>query len=262
MKPEYNDLLKSIIEDEILIIKYSIDWPTCDVQVKAMLHEWDTNHNLQTFHKWLNEQDDEIKQAVVGSIDPLWLVIYIRLHTVTDVILEFMKTYTKLMNAPDYQKLSEYEMIQIVVTAGITHIYEQGFRFLKKSKIPLFMQKTFAKIMHFFQKVLNKLADCDKILDHANELYIYLSSLILEFENTEFSLTDPANEAFDFIELIKYLATNFYVLLLIFEGFVLIEQNKSSIPTDNVFYQRTNEKEEKLERLKDSFLERSKNELN
>ncbi|PPE05924.1 hypothetical protein [Williamsoniiplasma lucivorax] len=271
MNPEFLNLLKNIVDDEILIIKYSMYLPTHDLRIKGLFQEWDTNHDFKTLFTWLDQQvgdepksaDELLDEKVVEFLNPRWTDIYIRMHTIIATILAFIKSYQTMRRTHNHKRLTEYQRAQITIARGITKVYTQGYEVLNKLEVPLFMQTELTTILEYFTNAKEQWLEYDWILDYTNEIYVYLALLIENFKNTKVQLNKKQKaQADNFIELLQYISTSFYLLLLLFEGLFNIEHKKMGIEVEEVYYARTFEKEEKLTKLRKWFLKQSQTKTN
>ncbi|AVP49385.1 hypothetical protein [Williamsoniiplasma luminosum] len=255
----YIDLFKSLIEEEILLLKYNPDVNE-DLKVKQMIHFWDSTHDIVAFNSWVKEEISklELETFVPNDLDEtreqdefLWEMLLLKQNTLMDVILTFNYEYELVKKVKTFATWPEYERIRLAYLHQIRNFYDQFREELKEFNAPFFIHQGMKTVKEHIDKIPETVIRIDETLFASKDLHEYLSDLLDSLENLELSLNDQELEAANtIVNWMLYVAGILYNVLLMSEKFAIVEDKKRGIELTEQFYEIVEEREVRLEMLK------------
>ncbi|PPE04084.1 hypothetical protein [Williamsoniiplasma lucivorax] len=257
----YHDILKTLIEEEILLLKYNPD-VNRDLKVKEILKEWDSTHDIKTFDAWLSKKILElnIETFVASNVfedeetdEFLWEVLLLKQYTLTRVVLKFVKEFksTKAISHLEQYDDAAFRLIKLTLLNQMQKAYKEFEQDLENAEIPQFINSGFYRIRKIINQALTAWEDFDKMIALSRDAFEYFSDFLESLENLEISLDDQELDSANVtINWMLYASGIIYNLLLLFETFSIHEDERLGVEPSAKSYEIVEERELRLEMLK------------
>ncbi|PPE05542.1 hypothetical protein [Williamsoniiplasma lucivorax] len=261
MKLVYEDLLKSLIEEEILMVKYDCAFDK-NIKVKEFIAVWDQTHNIKKLYIQLNKQMTEFaktqkisKRLKASEINnEFYPTLLGKLGSFTAIALDFTENEMHILDniyGIDDPEISKYAMMGIGVCFQLREVYLMFMDFLDELKVPKFMQEALDNINDYFDKAMDHYKDFDKLIKLTMKIHKYIQDTMSQWAShpTELSI-EEAPKADKFLNFLISFDINTYILLLMLEKIHLLQDQEEGIVIKPQSYKLLHEREKKLENLR------------
>ncbi|AVP49577.1 hypothetical protein [Williamsoniiplasma luminosum] len=261
MKLVYEDLLKSLIEEEILMVKYDCTFDK-NIKVKEFITLWDKTHNIKKLDTELGKQIAEFAKMqkmnkglkASETNNELYITLLLKLNSFTSIALDFMENEMHFVDSVygiEDSKVSEYAMMSIGVCLQLREIYLMFMDFLDELKVPKFMQEALNDMNNYFEKAMDYYKDFDKLIKLTMKIRKYINETISKWEEHPVELSIKEEPKVDkFINWLIGFDTNSYTLLLMLEKIHFLKDQDDGIVIKPQVYKLLHEREKKLENLR------------
>ncbi|PPE05927.1 hypothetical protein [Williamsoniiplasma lucivorax] len=261
MKFKYNDLLNSLIEEEILLVKYRYS-KNEDTRIIELIKVWDSTHNVRTLHDWvwkaIQEYNKNMKKVRVGKQESnwteeensTWVSIMRDILPFTSAISIFAKEYNNVLkeqsNFISWYRNSESDLIKQTIYNLWNWVFDDQYDNIREKRVPPYMYVGLKELWKHFIRAKFKSDDSDMFFDLMKETYKFMIVLFSDLRFSEFPLTLRQEEqANDFLNWLAHFSKLIATLLLISEKILIIEDEKMNIK--NKTYDFLEDRERKLE---------------
>ncbi|PPE05917.1 hypothetical protein [Williamsoniiplasma lucivorax] len=256
MKFKYNDLLISLVEEQVLLIKYNSEINQ-EMKVKELIKSWDSTHNIKTFQKEIEKQmvkfvkyREKLNDFELSEMDSfVWPSLLIEMGRFTDTLLNFVENSKNWVHPSGDDELTEYELSQLVLLFQLKDEYMIHVLPLMEFEVPKFMSEGLDNLQDLLGKALNNFGDFDKVIKQTKTIYQYGSDLLDVLQNTAELLTEKdVAQANQFLNWIISFKDTIYIIMLLLEKITIIDDDANGI--NDQIYEISDAREKQLEMLK------------
>ncbi|PPE05926.1 hypothetical protein [Williamsoniiplasma lucivorax] len=265
MKFKYGDALDTLVEQEILLVKYRYS-KNEDTRIKELLEVCDSQRNIKNLNSYFVYQKEEYvknkkKLKATKKIsnwteeeDLIWLTILDELILFTNAILRFMKEYRDILDNNVLPESLDYQIVKICIYNLFYEVFESESMNMSGIRTPAFMSLYVMTLHRTFRETLDATNDIDLLINASKETYKFMIDLSKKLQIWPDGLTPRQKQLCrKFLKFIDHNATSIWTYFIILEKFTRNENKKSG--TNFRTYDFLDEWEKQLEILKTSSKE-------
>ncbi|UWD34734.1 hypothetical protein NX779_02870 [Mycoplasma cottewii] len=249
---KYDDALKKIVDDELLII---VDTAQSQPDfLYSLRSQWKDLNDFKKFEKWIEESFPKIKAIFISESnkpdEDYNELLLVRLRTLLKVVKDFLQTYQNLQSKDNnHDHVNEFGVDIQIRNSFYELIIDYVKSFIKELKIT----KNIKEFDFFSIKLLEtftKLLKTDSVSDCIDRVYSteeILSDFIDAVEERDFELLPyEIVNANSFLTFVIYVQTTIYYLILIYETLEFKELEKIGIEDyeNKLYYSERNDQVE------------------